>query len=314
MTLIRPSEKADYPALSVLVNRIYTDHPQTPDEMEEEDLAQGPKAVFERWVAEENGIVVGQYTRNHDLWDYDARTYSFFIDVDPAHQRKGIGKLLYAHMLERIPVSENTRLQTWVRENNERGILFLEDRGFCELMREAISQLDLESWDESAYKGIERRLEKEGITIRTLAELSEDPKRDEKLYDFERATVVDVPGTSSIPDFATWRKETLERSTLLPDGYFIAVHGDTYVGSSYLAKFERTDTYYIDYTGVRREYRRRGIATVLKAKGCAYAKAAGCPVIETGNEVNNEAILSINIAMGFRRVPGWIRFEKRLFY
>lgn len=310
MVEIRPYTAEDYQAISRILNQVYPDHPQTPEEIAEEDRTHGPNAAFERWVATDGDDVIGLYTRCHDMWDFDAGGYLFFVEIDKGHMHKGIGAQLYDHMIKRLPVSERTRLFTWIRESNKRGRAFVEERGFSISLREAVSQLDLTTWDGTVFEEKERDLAREGIKVHTLRELYEMPDYAARLYDMEREAALDVPGTTSVPDFDTWKKETLERSTLLPDGFFIAVHGDTYVGTSYLAKAASSDTFHIEFTGVRRAYRGKGIATVLKARGMAYAKAAGCPKIETCNEVNNSSILDINIALGFKRVPGWFRYEK----
>jgi RimJ/RimL family protein N-acetyltransferase len=56
-----------------------------------------------------------------------------------------------------------------------------------------------------------------------------------------------------------------------------------------------------DDTGVIREYRGRGIATALKLKVIEYGKKNGYRVIKTWNDSVNEAMLAVNIKLGFKR-------------
>ncbi len=110
-------------------------------------------------------------------------------------------------------------------------------------------------------------------------------------------------------DYEQWRKR-LENPGLLPDANFIALDGDRYVGFSNLWKSQGDDHLHTGLTGILRAYRRRGIALALKLRAVAYAKARGAPVIRTGNETGNRAMLSINEKLGFARQPAWIDFVK----
>jgi len=63
-------------------------------------------------------------------------------------------------------------------------------------------------------------------------------------------------------------------------------------------------------TGVRREYRRKGIATALKHTGLIWAKNQGYEWIRTDNVDTNTGMLSINIRVGFKFMPACLVFEK----
>ena len=69
---------------------------------------------------------------------------------------------------------------------------------------------------------------------------------------------------------------------------------------------------YNGLTGVRREYRRRGIARALKVKNLLWAKRNGYEVVKTWNDATNEGMLELNMALGFVKQPAWIGFKKVL--
>ena len=63
-------------------------------------------------------------------------------------------------------------------------------------------------------------------------------------------------------------------------------------------------------TQVHPEYRRRGIATALKAKVMEYARRRGLETLVTGCLDRNVAMLRVNEKLGFRRVGNEIRLER----
>lgn len=308
MLKIRNFEKGDYEECSAVINELYPDRRITPEELAHIDAHRPKKAQHKRWVAELDGHVAGMGERFHDLWDYDPKKYEVDISVSCARQGQGIGNMLYDTVAGSFDGLGAIELNSWVREYHPKGIRFLEKRGYVETLRLAMSRLDLREVDTSTYSCMESGLLSKGIEIHTLAEMECDKERDAKLHRFDSLTARDVPGVSSVPDLEDWKEEVLNSPRIIPDGFFIAVFGDAYVGTSTLEKTGSPDSLEIGYTGVKKEYRSMGIATALKAKGIMYAKRMGYKFLETGNEVNNEKILSINRKLGFARMPDWIRY------
>ncbi len=62
----------------------------------------------------------------------------------------------------------------------------------------------------------------------------------------------------------------------------MAVDGDEYVGMSNLWDDRASDALYTGLTGVKRSHRRRGIATALKVRAIAYARAHRSPAHQDG--------------------------------
>lgn len=58
------------------------------------------------------------------------------------------------------------------------------------------------------------------------------------------------------------------------------------------------------FTGVKRGYRRRGLATALKLHGIVYAQSHGYQIIQTFNRPQQKAIRALNEKLGFQ-----LRFE-----
>ncbi len=93
----------------------------------------------------------------------------------------------------------------------------------------------------------------------------------------------------------------------------IAKDGSHYVGLSTVWKHQKNPgNLWQGLTGVRREYRGRGIAMTLKTKVIEYALQNNYGFIRTFNDSTNVPMLGINVKIGFKREIGWITFEKAM--
>jgi RimJ/RimL family protein N-acetyltransferase len=189
-------------------------------------------------------------------------------------------------------------------------------RGYTEAMRSWESRLAVPDFDFAPFAEAEARTVARGIIIRTYAELAGDPDRDRKLYELDRDISEDVPSPEpQTPlSYEFFVERLLADPDLLPDALFVAIDAatGTYAGLGQLWHSQGSDDLYNGLTGVRRAYRRRGIALALKLRGIAYAQAQGRPTIKTWNETNNRAMIAINEALGFVKQPAWIDFVKTL--
>ncbi len=319
-TQIRPFTPDDYPAMAAVNNGVYPDYPTTTEELIAEDQHRDPKCRFERFIAERreasgDTAVAGIATLRQSSTSYHPRKFWFDVSVTPECQGQGIGRALYDHLFSRVAADDPLSIGGCVREDMERALRFLADRGFTETMREWESRLPVADFDPSRFAGAEDRVRAQGIEIRSLAELLEtDPHCYRKLYDVVFAAEEDVPRADpefSPPEFDRWLKRHQSNPNLLPEGCMIAVHQELYVGMSQVWKMQGCPDLDTGLTGVRREFRRKGIALALKLRIIEFARREGYPVIRTWNASTNEGMLSINIALGFIRQPAWIELHKR---
>jgi GNAT superfamily N-acetyltransferase len=73
------------------------------------------------------------------------------------------------------------------------------------------------------------------------------------------------------------------------------------------------ETGYHGLTGVRRAFRRRGVARALKLHQIAAAKELGLAQLVTESEETNEPMRRLNEALGYRPIPGSIVLRGPLF-
>jgi GNAT superfamily N-acetyltransferase len=155
--------------------------------------------------------------------------------------------------------------------------------------------LDVGTADANSMNQALEQVTAQGIHLATLAEEQQrSPDCLQHLYALARV----------VHRNPTWTLDEYLQRFDSPHAVFIARCGDLYVGYTYLVRDEQQpDRLRQCMTGVRPEWRRRGIATALKARGLEYARQNGYRFILTSNHAANTAILALNAKLGFQSQP-----------
>jgi GNAT superfamily N-acetyltransferase len=175
--------------------------------------------------------------------------------------------------------------------------------------------LEFAGFDAGAFAADLDRVAALGITISSFTELRERvPDAELRLHELSETLGRDVPSPDAHcgQDFEVWRRRVIESPRFMPACTLIALDGERWVGMSTLWGDEAPGRLQTGLTGVRREYRRRGIATALKVRAIEAGKALGYERTITWNEEKNRGMLGINLRLGFRLRPAWISVEKVL--
>jgi GNAT superfamily N-acetyltransferase len=199
----------------------------------------------------------------------------WFHEVDEARwreasaQARGLGK---------------TGLEVWTTDRTPEVVAFLEPRGYAEVRRYVISELDVAAAPDPGQPAFE------------LVTFAERPELAPALYELARIAHPDQPGRSESTVSDRWFQWGLAANP--PEAYFIALDGDTVLGFGYL---EREDEQWKHgFMAVARDARGRGIAGAIKRAQIAWAKANGVPSLRTANEVRLEGMLALNRRFGYR--------------
>ncbi len=278
---IRDFSSEDIPALVAIHNSqniVWPERPRTPEAWAEADRNRSPKTKYRCLVAVEGERVVGFASYSQSPWNYPPGGFNINVEVHPDCQRHGIGSALYDHLMEDILEASPPALRADAFTHLPHGFAFLQKRGFYEAFRETPVHLDVTTFDPSPYAGLEPKLNSQGIFINTVRELEFDLNRDRKIYDLMCLVDLDVPSEGDgiqEPDFEDWVGWGLNGPSVLQDAFLIAVDGDEFVGLRDLSSYGDQETLLGGLLGVRREYRKRGLALAMQVRNIAYAREHG---------------------------------------
>jgi ribosomal protein S18 acetylase RimI-like enzyme len=216
------------------------------------------------------------------------------IEVVPEQRRRGIGSAFLTEVSVRAAALGKDSLQLEVRESDPDSATFLERRGFARVGAERAVSLLL------AGAEAEPPDPPPGIRIVSRAE---EPGRLEELYAVAVEAERDIPGASGDRTFEAWRAEEIERPSRRPELFVLALSGDEIVGYAALHVFGNPKEGYHSLTGVKRSWRRRGVATALKRTVIAASAAEGLELLSTGSEERNTPMRRLNEKLGYRPDP-----------
>ena len=243
--------------------------------------------------------------------------YQLFIVCDPRWLKLGVGDLLLERLISDLRAAKAVTVSCKEYASQVELLTFLEGHGFIEVARRLDLRLDLATVDVATFRSVMEKVKAGGITITSLAEeRSRDSRCVEKLFELTCLVNEDDPGRGPFKPPGYNAREALlwlEMPYVLPDAYFIARQGDVYVGISDVNLFDAVPGGLNQgFTGVRREYRRQGIATALKLHAIEYALKHNYKTIRCLNLPVQTSLLALNQNLGFQLLSGNVTLEKCL--
>ena len=314
-TKLRPFHDPDWPTVSAIASA------RTRDDAPGHQL----------WLRGRQKFDESRYFRRHYVVENSARKqivaygaveqsiylpkYRLLLVSDPQWLKRGVGDLLLERLMEDLREAQAITVSCRQYASETELVKLLESRGFAEVSRLLDLRLDVAGFDVSPLTELMQRLE--GFSISTFAEERErDPRCVEKLYALTTLLSQDDPARGPFVPPAYNAREALlwlEMPYVLPDAYFIAKRGDGYVGVSDVSLFEAMPGGLTQgFTGVKPEYRRRGLATALKLHGILYAQSHGYEIVQAFNKPQQHAIRALNEKLGFRVLFESVMLEKYL--
>lgn len=298
--VVRPAtrEMADLAAIARIVNVATPDNPTSVDDLRWSDATYPGEA---RFLAERAGAPIGAATAGR-IYMYPPEYPALWgsVNVLPPERRRGIGSALLRAISEHTRSAGKAALHISVSEGRPEGLAFLRRFGFVEYERSKTLRLDLAGM---APPIIEPPM---GLALTSLAQR---PELVPGVHAVALEAFADIPGGGgpiAAGDLAEFRARDVDRPSIPPGGFAVAIEivTDRVVGwASLLVLPGPSNVAWHDMTAVARDWRGRGVATVLKRATIAWALEHGLVALETGNDDNNAPMRAANARLGYRPLP-----------
>ena len=279
--VIRALRKADAEAAARLVLALNPHRLETGEMVWARASKPPPSALQRDWVVESDGEIVGHA--------YAALAASgkarFWIGVHPAQRGRGLGTELYRTVQEHL--ASAARLRTWV-DGDPAGERFVRHRGFELAGADRVSDLDPRAVDLSRLP----ELEADELRLVSLAEALDEVQA---LFERLAAGEIELPD-----DLVEWKWDDLEHPNLSHEGSFVVLDGEQPVSLGFLTVDPERRLAYNVLTATLPEYRRRGLALLVKLATTRWAAENGIERLLTENDRENTPMLELNDSLGYR--------------
>jgi len=213
---------------------------------------------------------------------------ALMVLVRPEARGRGVGTAVLDALVDHACTLGYARAGTHVDGADARSLAFAARHGFEEFDRqvEMVRVLDDAVAEPPPFDGIE------------FATVAERPELLEAAYPLACEGYDDLKLASGSVSVSL--EEWLRDEATLPDGSFVALAGGEVVGYAALTAWPGDATRAEHgLTVVRRDRRRRGLATALKARELAWASRAVLRELVTRTQRGNEALQGVNARLGY---------------
>ena len=291
----------------------------TADEWREWEQLDPPKNLLRVSVDAADGHLAGGAELGPGFIPRTDGTLFGGVNVMRAHRRKGLGTALLDAVETEARKAKAPRILAGTSAAFEGSLEWAQKHGYKEIGRRIEAYVDVKTFDGRALHEVVERVETSGIRLATVTELlrGRDEAAIEKfwhdLWEAEAPMWDDVPWASPTPHwpYEKFKKMAVDSGKMVKDATIVAVDGERIAAFTTTGK-QGPDRGYTWMTGTGRDYRGRGLATALKVKMLAGAKAAGLRAMLTTNDEPNKAMRGINAKLGYVMLPAHIELEKTL--
>jgi GNAT superfamily N-acetyltransferase len=217
--------------------------------------------------------------------------------VLPDKRGRGVGTALLEHLAAHATSKGYSRAGSHVAGDDDGSIAFAHRFGCEELRREVQQVLEVSASEPRAIEGVE------------FVSLEERPDLLEAAYPLAQEGYGDMPIEGLDISLETW----LVEGGTLPAGSFAALADGEIVGYAGLLHWADDPTKAEHgLTVVRRDRRRRGLASALKERQIEWAAANGIHRLVTYTQTGNESMQAVNSRLGYVTTNVSVAFTRSL--
>jgi GNAT superfamily N-acetyltransferase len=175
-----------------------------------------------------------------------------------------------------------TGLEAWTTTRAPAVAAWLEGKGYEEVRRYVISELDVASAPDLGGSRFD------------VVTFADRPDLEDELHALAKVAYADQPGRAE-SRIAGWPEWGLHAHR--PDAYFVVLEDGRLLGYGYL-QLEGV-TWSSGFMAVARHARGRGVAGAIKRAQIGWAKRQGIATLRTANEVRLASMLELNRRLGY---------------
>ena len=296
--MLREGTVDDIPRAAALRQRAWPESIVTEEGMRHWLSGIPARAEHALFAWDDGGELLGWGHAGRSWWHADPATGILSITVDPSRQGQGIGTALAEAADEHLARLEvRTSRAGSLDEPAARALA--SSRGFTEIAAATVSGLD--------PRGVEPRPLPAGVQLVPLAEL-DDP---EPVYELDLEVGEDIPNDDfDAIELEDWKAQ-FWRSPLIDDEASLVALVDGELAGMTMIRVDRpSGRAQNNLCGVRRRYRGRGLALLLKSHSLRRAAELGATIALTDNDETNAPMLAVNRRLGYRPYTRRLEWER----
>lgn len=296
--MIREGTFDDIPRAAAMRQRAWPESIVTEEGMRHSLAAVPARSEHAMFAFEERGEILGWATCGRSWWHPDPNAGILAISVEPSRRHEGIGSALAEaaddHLAKLAVRTTRTRSldQPAARKLAQR-------RGFAQVAAMTVSGVDPRTV--------------EPLPVPTGVELLAFDALDDPLpvYELDLEVSQDIPNEEydaiELDEWAAefWNTPLVDRDASLA----VLVDGEL-AGVTMIRVDRPSGRAYNNLCGVRRPYRGRGLALLLKSHSLRRAAELGATIALTDNDETNMPMLAVNTRLGYRPFARRLEWER----
>jgi GNAT superfamily N-acetyltransferase len=261
-------------------------------------------------VAEAGDTILGVSSLYRDNTDPRHRA-NIMIAVHPDYHRKGIGMMLFddleaaarAHVMQelRCEVSDDTDAAPYQ---------FVQRLGFRVHKHMHRSTLDLKHLTNTQVDTAVQQAEDQGIEFTTLSDKGDTPENRQQVYRINKIASQDLPNQGPFMRYEAYEKAMMSSSTHPPQGIFIAIDEERWVGMSQVSLHIEDGYALNEMTSVLPTHDDRTVLKALKLLAARFARDHSFELLRDYNDADNQLMLEVNDEIGYDDEPGFFVMSK----